>query len=481
MEKCKFCNQELPEGCAFCPSCGRSVTEPAGPEAAEEAAVQMTEETAPAEETAQETPRKAAPGKIALAVAAVVVLLAVLIALIAAGVKGKNAGSEPAATDAAGVSTEETVPATIPADGNPDDATCKGSYTVTDQEAVAAMDTVVATVGGNQLTNAQLQVGYWSTVTGFLNSEQGYYMMMYGALDLAQPLDTQRSIVDENLTWQQLFLQQALNNWRINCAMAGEAEKAGVEMSVEEREYLDNMEAQLNTTAASYNMTLEELLRRNVGPAAGLKEFVEFQELYSRGSGYYAQQTANLVPTEEELEAYFDEHAEEYASEGVTKDSVFVNVRHVLLTPQGEQVDGQFTEEQWKTCENEAQAVLDAWMAGDKTEDSFAALANEKSQDPGSNNNGGLYEKVYLGQMVKPFEEWCFDESRQTGDTGLVKTDYGYHVMYFVSSQPQWRYYAEKEWLVDQSNQLVERIVEGYPMDVEYSKIALGYVNLTGE
>ena len=34
--------------------------------------------------------------------------------------------------------------------------------------------------------------------------------------------------------------------------------------------------------------------------------------------------------------------------------------------------------------------------------------------------------------MVPAFNDWCFDEARQPGDTGLVHTDYGCHVMYYV-------------------------------------------------
>jgi len=34
--------------------------------------------------------------------------------------------------------------------------------------------------------------------------------------------------------------------------------------------------------------------------------------------------------------------------------------------------------------------------------------------------------------MVVPFQDWCFDAARKTGDTGIVETQYGYHVMYFV-------------------------------------------------
>ena len=39
--------------------------------------------------------------------------------------------------------------------------------------------------------------------------------------------------------------------------------------------------------------------------------------------------------------------------------------------------------------------------------------------------------------MVTAFNDWCFDEARQPGDTGIVETNYGYHVMYFVSTSQQ--------------------------------------------
>ena len=36
--------------------------------------------------------------------------------------------------------------------------------------------------------------------------------------------------------------------------------------------------------------------------------------------------------------------------------------------------------------------------------------------------------------MVQAFNDWCFDSSRKAGDTGIVQTQYGYHVMYFVGT-----------------------------------------------
>ena len=80
--------------------------------------------------------------------------------------------------------------------------------------------------------------------------------------------------------------------------------------------------------------------------------------------------------------------------------------------------------------------------------------------------------------MVEPFEDWCFDETRAAGDYGLVKTKYGYHVMYFVSSTPIWETYAKSGWVNEKTNAFIKKLAEDHPMEVDYSAIKLGYVNL---
>ncbi len=71
------------------------------------------------------------------------------------------------------------------------------------------------------------------------------------------------------------------------------------------------------------------------------------------------------------------------------------------------------------------------------TEDNFATLANKNSTDTGSNTNGGLYENVNEGAMVAEFNEWIFDESRKAGDVGIVETEFGCHLIYFVEKCEQ--------------------------------------------
>ena len=535
MKICKYCQAEIPEDGIFCPKCGRnnaeeegkeetvSVAEPAPAEetvsvaeptpaeetvsAEEPASTEETapagepapaEETAPAEEPApaeesvpaEEAPSaeikegiKATPGKIALAVAAVVVLLAVLIALIVAGLSGKDADTVPETTGQAQLETAATeVPATVPADGNPDDITCKGSYTVSDQEAIADKDTVVVTLEDNGLTNAQLRIFYRSTMGNYLNSERGYMMLMYGGIDLSKPLDTQISMEDSSLTWQQYFLQLALEDWQMAQILSVKSREAGMEVTQEDQEYLDNLAATLEEAAEYYETTVEDMLLSDFGPGVGFEDFRQYQELYLTGWPYYNAEVEKFVPSEAELDAYFTEHEAEFNDNGITKDGRFVDVRHILIGLEGGTTDENgtttYSEEEWAACEEKAQAVLDDWLAGEKTEESFAALANEKSQDGGSNTNGGLYENVYEGQMVQEFNDWCFDESRQVGDYGLVKTQFGYHVMYFGGSRLQWQYYAESQWKNEQINAMLTDLAEAHPMEVDYGKITLGNLEL---
>ena len=115
-----------------------------------------------------------------------------------------------------------------------------------------------------------------------------------------------------------------------------------------------------------------------------------------------------------------------------------VDVRHILVKFDGGKTDSNgnvsFTVVEKEAAKKAAEEILNTWKNGEATEESFAELAKKKSEDTGSLSNGGLYEKVYPGQMVTSFNDWCFDAKRKTGDTGLIATEYGYHVMYFVKT-----------------------------------------------
>lgn len=500
--KCNHCQAELEEGVTLCPECG---TENAEAQTVEETAetVQAQEEETVQEQTPEETEAKeelsdavaeekpaeiqegvkATPGKIAIAVAVVVVLVAVLAALIVAGIA--SWAKEPAVTDPTTETSANFGPdipateATIPADGNPEDVTCKGSYTASDADVQAAGDTVVATVGDKTLTVKELQVYYWMQAQQFMNSESGYYAYYMGAIDMTKPLDMQVSVMDQSLTWQQYFLREALSAWHTYQVMASEADAAEYQMSEEIRQELDSIPDSLLMTATSGGFAdVESLIQHNFGAAATLEDYLAFSELYYKGFDYYNAKSVELTPTDDEITAFFNEHAEDYLEAGITMDTKTVDVRHILIMPEGatnETVRTEtFPEEAWEAARVQAQAILDGYLAGENTEENFSLLATQNTQDPGSAETGGLYTGVNQGDMVEAFDAWCFDAARQPGDTGIVKTEFGYHVMYFVGSHAVWQEYAKNDLLAERSNKLLEETSAKYPIEVDYSVIKLG-------
>ena len=112
------------------------------------------------------------------------------------------------------------------------------------------------------------------------------------------------------------------------------------------------------------------------------------------------------------------------------------NVRHILAAFEGGTKDETtglttYSDEEKAAAKKEAEDLLAQWQAGEATEDSFAALANEKSDD-GNGTTGGLYEDIAPDStFVEPFKNWAL-EDHKPGDTCIVETQYGYHVMYYV-------------------------------------------------
>ena len=262
--------------------------------------------------------------------------------------------------------------------------------------------------------------------------------------------------------WQQYFLQAAITNYENVTAIWLEARLAGFQLSQEDQDYLDDLDNQITVAAASYSYgSADEYLQMAYGPAATLTSYHAFVERQITASAYLQALVDEQVYTEDDISKYYDDNAESYAGNGIEKSDVkMVNVRHILIQPEGKNDDGTYTDEAWAEAEKKANDLLTEWQNGEHTEDSFAFMAAENSQDSGSVENGGLYEDIYPGKMVDEFDAWCFDPARQPGDTGIVKTSYGYHIMYFSSTgeHAYWYVRAEEDYLNELSVRVLQEV-----------------------
>ena len=148
--------------------------------------------------------------------------------------------------------------------------------------------------------------------------------------------------------------------------------------------------------------------------------------------------------THEEGEEHSEDEEVEYEVTGFMvvlmqkidkNDMKMVNVRHILieLDELGENATVKDEEAADLKAKTEAEELLEEFLNGEQTPERFGELATANTKDTGSVTTGGLYEDVYPGWAVEEFDAWCFEEGRQVGDTGIVKTENGYHVMYLDS------------------------------------------------
>ena len=124
--------------------------------------------------------------------------------------------------------------------------------------------------------------------------------------------------------------------------------------------------------------------------------------------------------------------------QGMTNNAKpLANVQHILVKYVGGTTDSEtgettYTDEEKAETKEKAQAILDEFLQGE-TQDSaaFAKLASQKSEDTGSKDSGGLIEGIYRdSSYVQSFKDWALD-NRQVGDTGIIESEYGYHVMFY--------------------------------------------------
>ncbi len=112
------------------------------------------------------------------------------------------------------------------------------------------------------------------------------------------------------------------------------------------------------------------------------------------------------------------------------------NVRHLLVKFEGGKSDANgnmtYTDAEKATAKAEAEKLLQEWKDGAATEESFIELVKKHSDD-GSKEEGGLFEDIHRNSgYVDTFKNWSVDADRKAGDTAVIISEYGYHVMFYV-------------------------------------------------
>ncbi len=280
-------------------------------------------------------------------------------------------------------------------------------------------------INGQTDTAADCSYYYFNTRSNFFNS-------LYQGMDPGGSMRKQEYA--EGKTFFNLIMDSALENMTSTIVAAQAGKDAGLDLTEDYQNEVSEMLSSLKSSATDNGYTLSQYIK-------GIFGVMMTQDIYERNvrtavlAQVYADSiSAPSIYSEAELTAKRDAEPEKYD---------VVSVRHILVDE-----------------EETAKSILAQWESGEKTEDSFAALVADNSTDTGSVENGGLYENFTAGTMVAEFNDWCFDDARKPGDTGIVQTQFGYHVMYFVHRglAPNWQETAAAAIASDKLAALAEGI-----------------------
>lgn len=154
-----------------------------------------------------------------------------------------------------------------------------------------------------------------------------------------------------------------------------------------------------------------------------------------------------------------------------------VSARHILIQAEADD-NGEYTEEALAIAKEKLEEIYAAWQE-DPTEENFAALAEQYSEDSGSSANGGLYEEIFQDYMVEEFDAFLFDEHHMPGDTGIVygSNGYyaGYHLIYYVGEGDVYSdILAESDLRSSDYNEAVTALAEGYDYETGFGMRFVG-------
>jgi parvulin-like peptidyl-prolyl isomerase len=187
--------------------------------------------------------------------------------------------------------------------------------------------------------------------------------------------------------------------------------EAGTRLSNQEKDDLkatfDSIEKQFKDN----NQDIDDYLIASFG--ISFRMYKEISERSKIASKFSTLQISQIEASDDEIENYYNENIDRYFT---------VNVRHILLLTtddEGEPLDEEVLEEK----EQLAQELLERVNAGENMDE----LVEEYSEDPGAQYNFGYYDVEKNAGYAPEFEEWSLNS--QIGDTGIVETDFGFHIM----------------------------------------------------
>lgn len=169
---------------------------------------------------------------------------------------------------------------------------------------------------------------------------------------------------------------------------------------------------------------------------------------------------AQMTFSDDEIKSFYDQNIKNFSTEEQRRAS------HILI-----KADKDATSAEQAAAKAKAEEILALVR---KQPGNFAELAKQYSQDEGSAQKGGDLDYFGKGMMVKPFEDAAFT-LKQGEISGLVKSDFGYHIIHLTAIKP-----ASVKPLAEVKDQIGEEIKK-QKASKKFSEMAESFTNTVYE
>ena len=248
-------------------------------------------------------------------------------------------------------------------------------------------------------------------ITGFTQerNSQEEMLRMFGLAD--EDIADYWAEEQDGVTTMDMFRDYILNRAKEQATMLILAQNNGFSYDPEDLARVDEELRGMMDEVIAMGMNPYQMFYDNNG--ISIEDFSRIQQNSLTIFAFVQDLMENVEVSREDILAYMEENAEILAS------SEKVTAGHILLNL-----------DNWDEAEAEAFAdeLADRLRAGEDVN----TLALEYSEDPGVQRPEGAFYTFGRGEMVPEFEAWAFDA--QAGDIGVVRTDFGFHVMYSMGA-----------------------------------------------
>jgi len=197
----------------------------------------------------------------------------------------------------------------------------------------------------------------------------------------------------------------------------------------------DYLKQNLKVKFAYAVLTTEEMMKQVKVTDTELKAFYDkhkkeyVNSIPEKRKARYIAISASNIPgvnvSDDDIRQYYNQHADQY------KIPERVHVRHILVKTPTPGAGAKVDQKAVDAAKAKAEGLLQQLQTGGN----FEELAKKNSDDPGSAAKGGELPSFQHGAMVPEFEQAAFALQNKGQLSGLVKSQFGYHIIQLIDKQ----------------------------------------------